>query len=359
MSDLIVSSIYGLSAPPASGPTAGILSPEQIEAAVDILKQGGLVAFPTETVYGLGADAENPVAMDRLYTVKGRPKGHPVIVHLASIQQLEAWAEDIPLAAWQLAEIFWPGPLTLILKRAARVPDAVTGGQETVGIRVPAHPGALQLLQAFGGGLAAPSANRFGRLSPTRAAHVQADLGQDVDLILEGGECPVGVESTIVAFRDGLPVILRPGMITAEQIEAVLSANPGPPKLNSIFQDVTQTPGATVIRAPGTLASHYAPRTPLRLIASEQLIAKVQWDWPADQPLGVLARQEKPSQWADRVNLIWVNLEDEPEAYARQLYAQLRELDQRHLVEIWGETVPEHGAWAAVSDRLQRAAYSG
>lgn len=342
--------------------TKGLLDAAQIEAAVAILKQGGLVAFPTETVYGLGADAESPEALERLYTVKGRPKGHPVIVHLASSQQLSDWAEEIPKAAWHLAEAFWPGSLTLILKRSPRVPNAVTGGQDTVGLRVPSHPVALQLLQAFGGGVAAPSANRFGRLSPTRAAHVQADLGDDVNLILEGGDCPVGVESTIVAFRDGRPVILRPGMITAEQIETALQSLPTQPESGFLEPTITVKPvssshESTVIRAPGTLASHYAPRTPLRLVSTQQLAESVQAGWPTEKSIGVLARQALPTQLTDQGNLVWINLADEPEEYARQLYAQLRDLDQHQLAEIWVEAVPEHGAWAAVSDRLQRAAY--
>jgi L-threonylcarbamoyladenylate synthase len=346
-----------------------LLDAAQIEAAVALLKQGGLVAFPTETVYGLGADAESPEALNRLYTVKGRPKGHPVIVHLASAQQLSDWVEDIPAMAWQLAEAFWPGPLTLILKRSARVPDTVTGGQDTVGIRVPAHPVALQLLEAFGGGLAAPSANRFGRLSPTRAIHVQEDLGEDVQMVLDGGDCQVGVESTIVAFRDGRPVILRPGMITAEQIEAVLSepalvpvAQSANVKAKNISPSNLSEPSATttetgVIRAPGMLASHYAPRTALRLISSGELAGLTLAQFPAGLEIGVLARQPQPESLASADHLIWMTLDDQPDVVARELYAQLRELDQRQLDEIWVEAVPEHGPWAAVADRLRRAAH--
>jgi len=342
----------------------------QIAGAAEVLRRGGLVAFPTETVYGLGANAEDPVALDRLYTVKGRPKGHPVIVHLASTRQLGDWANDIPKAAWRLAEAFWPGPLTLILQRTQRVPDAVTGGQETVGIRVPDHPVALQLLEAFGGGIAAPSANRFGRLSPTHAAHVQADLGDDVQMVLDGGACQVGVESTIVAFREGQPVILRPGMITAEQIAAVLNAKTnssidpeatktgaGETSLNADVVPANQSVESTVIRAPGTLASHYAPHTRLRLISTEQLTQPQQFNLSQKLSVGILARQEKPAFLAEQSNLTWVRLADQPEVIARELYACLRELDQRGLDEIWVETVPEYGPWAAVADRLRRAAY--
>ena len=338
------------------------LEHSQIEAAIALLKRGELVAFPTETVYGLGADAENPAALDRLYAVKGRPKGHPVIVHLATPDQLEKWAVDIPEVAWKLARAFWPGPLTLILKRSARVPDAVTGGQETVGIRVPAHPVALQLLEAFGGGLAAPSANRFGRLSPTRAEHVRADLGADVPLVLDGGDCQVGVESTIVAFPNGQPVILRPGMISAEQIEAVLQSNSlssesgeacGLSHVNS--NETAESNTTSVIRAPGTLASHYAPRTPLRLISSGELSEKLaQLD---EDQIGILAYQAIPSTITEPQGVIWKILPADSEQYARQLYAALRDLDQYGLRQIWVEEVPCDGAWAAVADRLKRAAY--
>jgi len=343
------------------------LDRSQIEAAVALLRQGGLVAFPTETVYGLGADAESPAALDRLYTVKGRPKGHPVIVHLASYEQLENWAVEIPKAAWKLAHAFWPGPLTLVLKRSARVLNAVTGGQDTVGLRVPAHPVALQLLKAFGGGIAAPSANRFGRLSPTRAEHVRADLGDDVSMILDGGDCQVGVESTIVAFPEGQPVILRPGMISAEQIEAVLQSD----SLESssgmqaesrasdhIESRTAPAPGKTsVIHAPGTLASHYAPRTPLLLVSSDDLNEKL--TVAEGSRIGVLALQFLPQALAEQRGLVWKVMPADPEEYARQLYAALREMDGQSLQQIWVEEVPNDGAWVAVADRLKRAAYQG
>lgn len=327
------------------------LSPPQTNAeirqAADLLKAGRLVAFPTETVYGLGADAENPEALARLYAVKGRPTNHPVIVHVSDPIQLSDWAVDIPAIAYRLAEAFWPGPLTLILKRSSRVPDAVTGGQDTVGIRVPDHPVALALLQAFGGGVAAPSANRFGRLSPTTAAHVQQDLGDDVDCVLDGGACQVGVESTIVAFRAGQPVILRPGMITAGQIEAVLSTVMDSPQSFSR----SEQSGSTVSRAPGTLASHYAPRTPVRLKTVDEIRAHL--SLPEGWKVGVLSFSGPAMAQAEA----WVAMPDEPDAYARLLYGKLRELDGLDLSEIWVERVPQEGVWAAVSDRLQRAAF--
>lgn len=323
-----------------------------LDVAVTILKQGGLVAFPTETVYGLGADAENPKALDRLYTVKGRPKGHPVIVHIADVVQLSQWASDIPENAFRLANVFWPGPLTLILKRNNRVPDEVTGGQDTVGLRVPSHPMALALLQAFGGGIAAPSANRFGRLSPTSAVHVRADLGEDVDLVLDGGDCAVGVESTIVAFQGEHPVILRPGMVTAEQIAAVLG------ELNvSDKPSNSQAVASTVSRAPGTLASHYAPFTPVELVAAEEMEVTVHSYLAQHLKLGVLALQEMPASLFNHADVVWQCMEGQPEAYAQQLYAQLRMLDDLHLNRILVQSPPEQGSWAAIVDRLKRAAY--
>lgn len=329
--------------PPLSPPQTNA----EIRQAAERLRAGGLVAFPTETVYGLGADAENPQALARLYAVKGRPINHPVIVHLGDPDQLSDWAVDIPAIAYQLAEAFWPGPLTLILKRSSRVPDAVTGGQDTVGIRVPDHPVALALLQAFGGGVAAPSANRFGRLSPTTAAHVRQDLGDDVDCVLDGGACQVGVESTIVAFQAGQPVILRPGMITAGQIEAVLSTAMDSPQ--SVSR--SEKSGSTVSRAPGTLASHYAPRTPVRLKTADEI--RVVLSLSDGRKVGVLSFSRSAMTQAEA----WVSMPDEPDAYARVLYGNLRELDGLGLSEIWVERVPQEGAWAAVSDRLQRAAF--
>jgi len=195
---------------------------EDIVIAAAILQRGGVVAFPTETVYGLGADALNAAAVERIFTIKGRPTHHPLIVHLADAAQLHEWARDIPEIAYTLAAHFWPGALTLILKRAARVPDNVTGGQDTIGLRVPDHPVALELLQKFGGGIAAPSANRFGRISPTAQEHVRTELGSAVDMILDGGPCQVGLESTIVSLVGERPVILRPGGVSREALEAVL-----------------------------------------------------------------------------------------------------------------------------------------
>jgi tRNA threonylcarbamoyl adenosine modification protein (Sua5/YciO/YrdC/YwlC family) len=211
------------------------------------LRQGRLVAFPTETVYGLGADAWNPAAVRKLYSVKGRPAGHPVIVHFASADKAFEWAREVPDAAKILAKRFWPGPLTLVLKRAPKAPDFVTGGQDNVGLRVPSHPVAHELLEAFGGGVAAPSANRFGAVSPTTAAHVLADLGTDVDLVLEGGSTEVGIESTIVDLSGAAPVLLRPGHVSREALAAALGV-------------AVEDKRASSPRHSGGLERHYAPR---------------------------------------------------------------------------------------------------
>ena len=319
--------------------------------AVELLQAGELVAFPTETVYGLGADAANPEAVAKIFAAKGRPADHPLIVHLAGAAYLDRWAIDIPQAAWDLAEAFWPGPLTLILKRAPQVPYAVTGGQETVGIRVPSHPLALGLLRAYaqaGGGrhamcgVAAPSANRFGRISPTDAAHVRDELGDAVALVIDGGRCAVGIESTIVDLsRDGEPPrLLRPGHVTPAQIASVIGVMP-------------ELPGAQaggVPRVSGSLDGHYAPRTPMRLVAGDQLVALVAERQHAGQRCGVRAhRAAAASARAYR------QLPDDAQGYARGLYAALRELDQADIDLIVVEAIPTSPAWAAVGDRLRRS----
>lgn len=360
-----------------------------VEKAVLALKQGRLVAFPTETVYGLGADAENLDALHLLYATKGRPPNHPVIVHLAPSAKLSDWAENIPEAAYRLAEAFWPGPLTLILSRTARVPNAVTGGQNTVGLRIPAHPMAQQLLEAFGGGIAGPSANRFGRLSPTTAEHVRADLGDAVDCILDGGACPVGVESTIVAFQNGQPVVLRPGMITPRQLETALSsciistAKPIPAAalsetsshssqaaLNLAQTTLKESPEGlfkdkqtTISRAPGTLARHYAPQTPMSLLSSDQLRQTLlqpqsENNQGTHQRIGVLAWHTTNS-FASPADCLWVKASPDPDVYARELYAHLRMLDESSLDALYVEAVPDTDAWAAIADRLRRAAHPG
>ena len=323
--------------------------------AVRLLQAGELVAFPTETVYGLGADAANPAAVAKIFAAKGRPADHPLIVHLPGAGHLDQWARDIPQAAWDLAEAFWPGPLTMILKRAEAVPHAVTGGQETVGVRVPAHPMALELLRAYaqaGGGqdgmcgVAAPSANRFGRISPTDAAHVREELGDAVALVLDGGACDVGIESTIVDLsRDDEPVrLLRPGRITPEQLAAVLGSLP-------------QVPGARstgdVPRVSGSLDAHYAPRTPMRVVATAQLGEVVKSLADAGKTVGVLAYSMAIDGLSPQALR---RLPDDPDGFARGFYAALRELDQSGVELIVVEALPASEAWMAVADRLRRAA---
>jgi L-threonylcarbamoyladenylate synthase len=307
----------------------------EVQRAAGILKRGGLVAFPTETVYGLGADASSAAAIERLYAVKGRPGDHPVIVHFADAGKAFAWAREVPEAAKILAAKFWPGPLTLILKRAAHVNDAVTGGQDTVGLRVPAHPLAHELLVAFGGGLAAPSANRFGRVSPTTAQHVREDLGDDVDMILDGGPCGVGIESTIVDLSRGAPVLLRPGGVSPAEIEAALGVPVG-------------RPDAEAPRVSGSLAAHYAPVTPARLVASAALDAEI-------SRYGSKASVMAFSAPDDRVDF-WVRMPSDPATYAHKLYAALRELDTTDATLLLIESPPETPEWQAVLDRLRRAA---
>ena len=225
------------------------------------LRDGELVAFPTETVYGLGANAQNPAAVRKIFEAKGRPTSHPVIVHLDSPRFLHRWVREVPETATKLAERFWPGPLTMVMARAPNVHDIVTGGQDTVAIRVPSHPMAQQLLTAFGGGIAAPSANRYGKLSPTRAEHVREELGEVVKVILDGGECQIGLESTIVSFEGENVRLLRPGGVTAAQIRQVVG------ELLLIGPD-QESP-----RVPGGTPSHYAPTTPMAIVPSGEIDA--------------------------------------------------------------------------------------
>jgi L-threonylcarbamoyladenylate synthase len=312
---------------------------DELARAVEILRDGGLVAFPTETVYGLGADAENPDALRRLYAVKGRPSEHPVIVHLARAAQLDEWGIDVAPAAHALAGACWPGPLTLVVRRAARVPDEVTGGLDTVGLRVPVHPLAHALLDAFGGGLAAPSANRFGRVSPTSADAVRADLGTDVDLVLDGGPSAVGVESTIVDCTADPPRVLRVGGVTAERLAEILGSE--------------LAIGGTT-RAPGTLASHYAPRARVELVAGDELAARVAELAATGTRAGVLAERE----WADvgAPRTVTLATPRDAEEYARDLYAALRRADELGLEIVVAVPPAEVGIGAAVADRLRRAA---
>ena len=298
-----------------------------ITRAVEVLRAGGLVAFPTETVYGLGADAANPRALRRLFEVKGRPTDHPVIVHVARAAQLDDFGRDVPDVAHAFAEAFWPGPLTIIvLRNPDRVAPEATGGRETVGIRVPDHPVALELLDAFGGGVAAPSANRFGRVSPTTAQHVRDDLGADVDVVLDGGPSAVGVESTIVDVSWPQPVVLRIGGISDDELQRVA----GTQLSRRIDGEVA---------APGTLASHYAPDARVELVQAGEVDARTAVLRAKGLNVGVLDAPRDPGD------------------YARLLYRRLRELD-REGVDVILAVPPSDvtGMGAAVADRLRRAA---
>jgi len=310
-----------------------------IALAAQRLRNGGLVAFPTETVYGLGANARDADAVRRIFAAKGRPENHPVIVHVEGLAGAEAWAAHMPDGARALARAFWPGPLTLIVPRAPHVPDAVTGGQDSVGLRAPAHPVARALLAAFGDAIAAPSANRFGHVSPTTARHVAEDLGDKVELILDGGACDVGIESTIVAFTSDAPMLLRPGGIAQDAIAAVLGRMP-------LARD------AAAPRASGTLTSHYAPRTPASLVASDALYAELGQLTERDERVAVLALRAEPPEAFDGV---WIHAPRDAASYARMLYANLRALDSADADAILIERVPEGGEWIAIGDRIARA----
>jgi len=307
------------------------MTPE-IRKAADLLRAGGLVAFPTETVYGLGADAANAKAVARLYAVKGRPADHPVIVHFASAEQAFAWAREVPEAARQLAARFWPGPLTLILKRSKLAQDFVTGGQDTVGLRVPSHPIAHEMLSIFGSGVAAPSANRFGLVSPTTPAHVREDLGDEVDLVLEGGPSEIGIESTIVDLSGAGAVLLRPGGISREDVEKIVR-----------LRDREEASP----RHSGSLERHYAPRTPARLVPTHALDKVIS---STANRIAVLAFS-RPDERVD----YWLRMPRDPAAYAQRLYAALRELDSAGCEAILVEAPPRAAEWAAVLDRLRRA----
>ncbi len=288
--------------------------------AVDALRAGGLVAVPTETVYGLAADATNAVAVDRIFEVKGRPTGHPLIVHFAAAADLDVWSTDPSDTARRLAALCWPGPLTLIVRRSPLVPDAVTGGRDTVGVRVPAHPMLHDLLHRFGGGVAAPSANRFGAVSPTSAEHVLADLGDVLDpardVILDGGHSAIGLESTIVDTTVEPPQLLRAGPVTEEQIGA-LAAPTGPS------------------RASGMLASHYAPRCEVRLVDSSDDATALRSGTPGARVL---------------------DLSDDLVRFARTLYAELRGADADGVSTLIVVLPPPTGLGLAIRDRLGKAA---
>jgi L-threonylcarbamoyladenylate synthase len=315
-----------------------------VARAAKHLRAGELVAFATETVYGLGADASNPDAVRRIFTAKGRPSDHPVIVHVAAGVEVDRWAREFPEGARKLAAAFWPGPLTLILPRAAHVDDAITGGQNSVGLRMPSHPVAQQLLAAFaalgGYGIAAPSANRFGHVSPTTARHVEDDLGDAVAMILDGGACDVGIESTIVAFTAREPVLLRPGGVGVDALARVLGTMP-------------RAPDESAPRASGTLEAHYAPNAPARLVTPGELSRESENLNRGNSRVAVLARTiARPPGYIGR----WLAAPMDATRYAHDLYSNLRDLDAPGVTAILIETLPDDDAWLALRDRLGRAA---
>lgn len=333
-------------------------SDNAINQAAQVLLKGGLVAFPTETVYGLGADAESREAVERIYQAKGRPSNHPVIVHVAPEADLSYWAATVPDEARALIDAFWPGPLTLILKRAAHITEAVSGGQDSVGVRCPSHPVAQKLIRAFAagkpsgqGGIAGPSANKFGQVSPTQASHVRDEFPELVAQgmpVLEGGASEVGIESTIVdlsRLAQGIgPVLLRPGKITAQQISAVL---------NRTVEDAD----AQAPRVSGALKSHYAPHTPIRLsTAAEMLTAASQTPRDVSKPTVFVTYSLAQEVLPRRPGVEWVTMSAHAEVYSHALYATLRALDQGGYGQMVWEAVPDSLEWLGIQDRLGRAA---
>ncbi len=324
--------------PPAPPANIKDATDESIAAAVELLKQGELVAFPTETVYGLGADARNPEALAKVFKLKGRPATHPLIVHIPSAEHLDRWGRNIPEIARALAKMFWPGPLTIVVERAAGVLDAVTGGQDTVGLRVPSHPVAMKLLEAFDGGIAAPSANKFGRVSPTQARHVFADFHLHVPLILDGGATNVGIESTIVDCTSEPPRVLRPGGINMAQLEPLIGTSDGPVS-------------ADAPRVSGSLPAHYAPKAVVKIVRRVELLEQIgQQRGRRVFVLGFEVSVPRLAQSHQRVVPVIAA------SYQRTLYATLRDFDAAGADIIFVEAPPRTIAWAAVWDRLERAA---
>lgn len=322
-------------------------SPESIAQAARLLAAGELVAFPTETVYGLGADASSDAAVAKIFAAKGRPSDHPLIVHVPDAAVVDHFASDIPSFAQDLMRVFWPGPLTLILPRREGVSVAAAGGQGSIGVRCPAHPVAHALLVACAGasppvfGLAGPSANKFGRVSPTTAEHVGAEFGDDL-LVLDGGPCRVGIESTIVDCTRGVPVLLRPGVLTREEVEAACGQ-----RLRSPAEVEYAAP-----RASGTLESHYAPRARVRLMDARSLQTALDVLGPDAQGLAIYSRAIMQTRSS---KVIRRRMPDDAQETARQLFAVLREFDSQGVNLIWVEAPPDEPQWEGVRDRLQRA----
>lgn len=336
---------------------------DSIREAATRLNEGELVAFPTETVFGLGADAENPSAIQKIYEIKGRPSNHPVIIHLAPESDLSYWVKSVPYEAQQLIDAFWPGPLTLILQRAAHIPAAVSGGQSTVGLRCPSHPVAQALLREFAeqrpngqGGLAAPSANKFGQVSPTASQHVMNEFATEIAAdelwVLDGGASEVGIESTIVDLSrlgEGVPAtLLRPGHITRQQLSEVLGYEP-------------RNKDAAAPQVSGSLKAHYAPKTLLQwLPASEEaisaLIQSMHGDATVTAAKWAVLVFDPTAYPAEYESVDYIAMPRDPQQYAQRLYALLRDLDKQGYARIAVQPLPEDESWEAINDRLQRAA---
>lgn len=307
-----------------------------IAAAADLLKQGLLVAVPTETVYGLAADASNPAAVEGIFRAKGRPADHPLIVHVGKAQDIKQWAIDIPQAAWQLAEAFWPGPLTILLNKAAHVSDVVTGGLTTVGLRVPAHPVMQQLLGEHQLAVAAPSANPYKKLSPTSVEQVLAGLDGKIAAVIDGGDCDVGLESTIVDLTGSEVQVLRAGPISAEEISLVLGCDVSMPREHNVA-------------VPGNVKAHYQPSKPLTIYNTAELASRL-----SHAPADVICLYISPV-FQSMATPTWQQMPEQKADYARALYRSLFEADKRPGSEIWLEQPPQLPAWADVNDRLRRA----
>ena len=318
--------------------------PQVIGQAARQIQAGELVGFPTETVYGLGADASRDDAVRKIFAAKGRPADHPLIVHVAGAHQVEHYASSVPPFAARLMQAFWPGPLTLILPRKPGVASAAAGGQDSIGLRCPAHPVALAFLAACNTGVAGPSANRFGRVSPTTAQHVRDEFDATL-LVLDGGPCAVGIESCIVDCTRGQPVLLRPGVLTRAQLEAAC----GEPVLDK--DDLVS--GSAAPRAPGTLASHYAPNAKVRLMDATAIQTALDVLGAEAAHIAVYARTIVRIQSS---SLLYRRMPDDALATAQQLFAVLRDFDAQGVQLIWVETLPEDVAWDGVRDRLTRAA---
>lgn len=321
------------------------------------LQSGGIVAFPTETVYGLGADASNAQAVEKVFKAKGRPRNHPLIVHILNHEAISFWAKNIPDCAINLAKTFWPGPLTLVLEKQHHVLNEVTGGQDTVALRAPKHPLTLQLLESFKG-LVGPSANKFGHVSPTLAKHVHDDFKDDIDFVLDGGQCKIGIESTIIKCTHNSIEILRQGSILQEEIERVLkndmiSVKNKASSIISTSNSFDSLNSSTRIKVPGMLKSHYAPQKPLLMLNLKDIKTFVKKINEKNNTACILSFTEKPSYIED--SFMWFQVEKNHQTYAQNLYANIRMFDKLNVNYIIIEKIPNSDSWSAILDRLTKA----